>query len=474
MINPGQLASLVPEQFSFGVATAAFQIEGAVHDDGRGLSGWDDFSHQPGRILGGDTADIADDHYHRSAEDVRLLRQLGVDSYRLSVSWPRVLPAGDGQINQAGLDFYDRLIDQLLDAGISPTVTVYHWDTPLPLEQAGGWLNRKTAEQLGHYAGVLAETLGDRVNRWITMNEPATVTLNGYGLGVHAPGQALLFEGLPSAHHQLLAHGYAAQAIRAAGVKGSVGITNVHTPVVPASNSAEDAVFARLFDLVHNRLFADPVLLGRYPEVPDYLAELVAPLLEVPAEDLAIIHQPLDFYGLNYYAPTKIAAGAGSAESPDGSSAAMSDLPFRIEDWPDHQQSAFGWPIAPEYFGVALSETAERYSDQLPPVYITENGTSCFDEVVDGEVDDAARVSYLASHLEEALRATSPGGAAETVELRGYYHWSLLDNFEWAAGYSQRFGLVHVDFDTLKRTPKHSFKWYQELIAAVRSQRTKR
>ncbi|WP_394939500.1 GH1 family beta-glucosidase [Psychromicrobium sp. YIM B11713] len=463
-----ELALRVPKGFRFGVATAAFQIEGAVREDGRGLSGWDDFTRQPGRILNGDTADTADDHYHRVAEDLTLMKRLGVDAYRFSISWPRVIPDGGHRVNAAGLAFYDRLVDQLLEAGISPTATLYHWDTPLPLEQAGGWLNRNTAERLAEYASVLGSALGDRVDQWITLNEPATVTLLGYGLGVHAPGKALLFDGLPSAHHQLLAHGLAAQALRAAGVKGGIGVTNVHMPVVPASDSAEDALFAQLFDLLQNRIYADPVLLGHYPEVSGPLAEIFAALSEQSAEDLAIIHQPLDFYGLNYYAPAKIAAGGGIATGNSEEAAAMSGLPFRLESWPDHPVTAFDWPVVPEYFGVALTEQVERYGQALPPVYITENGTSCFDQLADGEVADQARIDYLAGHLAAAFEATAPGGPASAMDLRGYYCWSLLDNFEWAAGYSQRFGLVYVDFETLTRTPKKSYDWYRRLIAASR------
>lgn len=470
-LNVNELAKLFPGNFVLGVAAAAAQIEGAVHDGGRGASGWDAFSDEPGRVLNGDTPRIACDHYNRYSEDIELMRQLGIDSYRLSIAWPRIMPRGDGVINQAGLDFYDGLIDSLLAAGIDPMATLYHWDTPLPLEQRGGWLNRDTAEAFGKYAQVCGDRFGDRVGSWVTINEPATVTLEGYALGIHAPGKALLFDALPSAHFQLLAHGLATQALRAAQVKGPIGITNAHTVVVPDSEAPEDQLFADAFDLVHNRIFADPVLLGKYPEVTAELAEMFGSLDSVPDSDLAIIHQPLDFYGLNYYMPTKIAAGAGEGISPDGEAAAMAEVPFRIEPWPELPMTGFGWPVGPEYLGEVLVQLQERYGKNLPPVTITENGASFPDEVLttdDGvrSVSDEQRIGYLSDHLEAALLATSDGGQASGVELTGYYVWSILDNFEWAAGYSQRFGLVHVDFETLARTPKQSYFWYQSLLAA--------
>jgi beta-glucosidase len=459
------LARVVPPGFELGVATAAFQIEGAVHDGGRGLSGWDAFSAEPGRILNGDTADVACDHFHRVAEDVALVKDLGVDAYRFSIAWPRVIPDGSTHVNGPGLDFYDRLVDSLLAAGIKPLATLYHWDTPLPLEQAGGWLNRATAQRFGEYAAVVGGRLGDRVDKWVTINEPATVTLNGYGLGVHAPGKDLLFEALPAAHHQLLAHGLAVQALRGVGVLGGIGITNVHSPVQPAdAENFEDGLYAGLFDVLHNRIFADPVLLGHYPQVPDALADMFAPLLNVPDADLAAISAPLDFYGLNYYAPTRVASGAGNGQSPDGTAQAMTQLPFQLLDWLEYPTTGFGWPVAPDHFGTALEQMRDRYGSALPPVYITENGAS-FPDVLsaDGAVHDTERVEYLARHLFAALDAVKPGGRAEGVDLRGYFAWSLLDNFEWAAGYSQRFGLVHVDFDTLARTPKDSYRMFQEL-----------
>jgi beta-glucosidase len=461
------LAGQLPTGFVLGVATSAFQIEGATREGGRGESVWDAFSRQPGRIRDGRTADVAADHVRRLDTDLDLVRDLGVDSYRFSISWPRVQPGGTGRLNERGVEFYDRLLDRLLADGISPMATLFHWDTPLDLR--GGWLNRDTARRFGDLAFQLGERFGDRVHSWVTLNEPATVTLNGYALGVHAPGETLLFDALPVAHNLLLAHGHAVEALRGAGVRGQLGITNVHSPVEPATASDDDAAYAWLFDAIHNRIFADPVLLGRYPQVPDHFARLLAPLIEVDPRDLELISQPLDFYGLNYYFPTRITAGAGAAVSPDGVAAAMTSLPFRLAAWPELPTTGFGWPVAPHYLETALAEVASRYGDVLPPVYITEGGASFADSLVlderNGErvVADPRRIDYLAGHIEAALRSTAPGGAAESVDLRGYYVWTLLDNFEWAAGYTQRFGLVHVDFETQQRTPMDSYRWLQAL-----------
>jgi beta-glucosidase len=457
---PAEFARRIPHGFTFGVSTSAFQIEGAVREGGRGPSTWDAFMAQPDRILDGSTAQLADDHYHRYREDVALMKELGVDSYRFSLSWPRIQPGGKGHANREGVAFYDRLLDELLAAGIRPMVTLYHWDTPQELQQAGGWMSKDTAKRLGDFATLAAEAFGDRVDKWVTINEPATVTLNGYALGIHAPGEALLFDALPSVHHQLLGHGYAVQALRAVGVKGEVGMTNVHSPVVPARDRVTDRFFANVFDTVHNRIFADPVLLGHYPKPPFGSGRLFRALTEVDDADLATIHQPLDFYGLNYYMPTRIKAGSPKGGgSPDGDAERMKDVPFSLVDFPEFEKTGFGWPIAPEYFAVTLREVAERYGESLPPVYITEGGVSFPDSVTpSGEVHDPRRIDYLAEHLAVAL-AGSPG-----IDLRGYYVWSLLDNWEWAAGFSQRFGLVHVDVDTLTRTPKDSYRWLREVL----------
>lgn len=460
--DPRDTARALPPSFLLGTATASAQIEGATKVGGRTPSVWDAFSAQPGRILDGSTTAVTADHYHRFQEDVRAMKELGMDAYRLSLGWTRLQPEGRGSLDPVGVDFYDRLLDELCQVGISPFVTLSHWDIPIQYE--GGWRSRDTAKRLGDFAGLVAERFADRVDGWITINEPATVTLNGYALGIHAPGEALLFGSLPTVHNQLLGHGLAVQALRAAGVPGKVGITNVHTPVVPASDSAEDAAMAQLFDIVHNRVFADPVLFGRYPEVPEHLDGVLGSLSDVAQEDLDVISAPLDFYGLNYYMPTRVAAGSGSGSSPDGEAQAMADLPFRLEPFPEYPTTGFGWPIAPEYFAVALKEVHERYGYRLPPVYITENGASFEDEVgEDGRVHDAARTAYLADHLGAALAAVAPGGSAEGLDLRGYFAWSLLDNWEWAAGFTQRFGIIHVDFETGQRTPKASYDWLAQV-----------
>ncbi|MGV8885463.1 MAG: GH1 family beta-glucosidase [Microbacteriaceae bacterium] len=458
--DPAGLGARLPADFVMGVATAAFQIEGAVREDGREPSTWDTFMGQKGRILDGSTAAVADDHYHRYPEDVKLMRELGIDSYRFSLSWPRIQPGGKGAVNRAGLAFYDRLLDELLAANIRPMATLYHWDTPEPLQHAGGWLNRDTAYRFAEFAHLAGEAFGDRVDSWVTINEPATVTLNGYALGLHAPGATLLFDALPAAHHQLLGHGLAVAALRDANVAGAIGITNVHSPVEPAGDSEEDALFTMLFDILHNRIFADPVLLGRYPDIPEPFEPIFAFARELDPADFEVISAPLDFYGLNYYMPTRIAAGSpGSSETPDGESAAMQHLPFSLMPWPEYESTGFGWPVAPDYLRITLLELQSRYGSALPPISITEGGASFVDTVADdGTIDDEARVRYLAAHLDTAINGI-PG-----LEVHGYFVWSLLDNWEWAAGFSQRFGLVHVNFDSQVRTPKASFRWLQKVI----------
>lgn len=457
------LAARLPRGFVIGTATASAQIEGATREGRRTPSVWDRFADQPGRILDGSTTAVTADHYHRHPEDVALMAGLGADAYRFSLGWTRLQPSGSGPLDPSGVAFYDRLLDELHEAGISPFATISHWD--LPVEYENGWLDRDTAARLGDFAGLVGERFGDRIDAWITINEPATVTLNGYALGLHAPGDSLLFDALPTVHHQLLGHGLAVQALRAAAVRGAIGITNAHTPVMPASGSDEDATMALLFDVIHNRVFADPVLTGRYPDLPAGLAELFGVFADVPADDLAVISQPLDFYGLNYYMPSVVAAGAGDGDSPDGMSDAMTALPFRLEPLDGHETTGFGWPIAPGHLGTTLAQLRERYGDALPPVYITESGAS-FDDVVeaDGSIRDIRRVDYLARHLDAALSAVSPGGLADGVDLRGLFVWSLLDNWEWAAGFTQRFGLVHVDFADGTRTPKQSYEFLAEVL----------
>lgn len=465
------LAGRLPRSFTLGVAAAAFQIEGALSTDGRGPSGWDAFSEKPGAIMDGHSPAMACDHYNRAPEDVALMRELGVDSYRFSISWPRIQPDGRGAFNEQGLDFYDRLIDQLLEAGISPMATLYHWDTPLPLEHRGGWMNRATAERFAEYSAAAGRRFGDRVDQWVTLNEPASVVLNGYALGVHAPGQGLLFEAFPAVHHQLLAHGLSVQALRAEGVRGGIGVTNLHSPVRPATGKVTDRAAAKVFDLMLNRIYADPLLLGRYPFALRLAKPWFRSLPKISDADLRTIHQPLDFYGVNYYQPVKVAAGQGTGDDLTVPAEAMIRIPAHQVPFEEYAETGFGWPVAPDHLGILLRELKDRYKHDLPPLYITESGAS-FPEPdhVTGPLQDHQRIDYIAGHLRHAMEATAPDGIAHDVDLRGYYVWTLMDNFEWAAGYSQRFGLVHVDFDTLERTPKESFYWYQALSQARKRQ----
>ncbi|GAA2847851.1 GH1 family beta-glucosidase [Paenarthrobacter ilicis] len=461
------LAARLPPGFTLGVAAAAIQIEGSVAADGRGPSGWDAFAQKPGAIVDGGSPSVACDHYNRCDEDIALMQELGVDSYRFSFSWPRIQPGGKGAFNQRGLDFYDRLIDKLLAAGISPMATLFHWDTPLELEHAGGWMNRETAYRFADYTAAVASRCGDRVDKWVTLNEPVSVTVQGYALGVHSPGKQLLFDALPSAHHQLLGHGLSVLALRSEGVKGEVGVSNMHAPVQPASNSLPDRLMTQAMDHILNRIYSDALLLGSYPKPPLPMRPWFRSLDVVADGDMEIINQPLDFYGVNYYYPVKVAAGPGPAEIPTGTSPEMAKVPFHLAVFQEYETTGFGWPVAPEYLVQLLRDMKDRYGDALPPIYITEGGASFPEPAhVDGPLQDTNRISYLAEHLGHVLTATGPGGTAEDVDVRGYYVWTLLDNFEWAAGYSQRFGLVHTDFDSLQRTPKESFYWYRALSRA--------
>ena len=440
-----------PADFAWGVATSAYQIEGAVTEDGRGESVWDVFCRKPGAIRDGQTGDVAVDHYHRWGTDVGLMAELGLTAYRFSIAWPRVQPHGKGPACEAGLDFYDRLTDGLLSRGITPVPTLFHWDLPQRLqEQDGGWLARDTAHRFAEYAALAAERLADRIPMWITLNEPFVVTAFGYALGMHAPGQELMLGALPTAHHQLLGHGLATSALRAAGAR-QVAITNNHAPAWAATDDPADVAAAQAYDVLHNRVFADPVLLGRYP---DLSAFGIGPggLDCVLDGDLAVISVPLDAYGVNYYSPTRLSA------LPD------SPLPFRMEPIPGYPVTAFGWPVIPAGLTELLTMFGDRYGGALPPVYITENGCSAADEVSgDGTVHDQFRIGYLDGHLRAVHAAMTAG-----VDVRGYFAWTLMDNFEWAEGYHQRFGLVHVDFETQRRTPKASFGWYRDLIAGQR------
>ncbi|WP_446219253.1 GH1 family beta-glucosidase [Micromonospora sp. IBHARD004] len=448
-----------PPGFLWGAATAAYQIEGAATEGGRTPSIWDTFSHTEGRTVAGHTGDVACDHYHRMPGDVGLMAELGLKSYRFSVSWPRVQPGGTGAANQAGLDFYRRLVDELLAHDIEPWLTLYHWDLPQPLEDAGGWPARDTAGRFADYAQLVADALGDRVRYWTTLNEPWCSAFLGYGSGVHAPGRSDGGDAVRAGHHLMLGHGLAVQALRASRPDAQLGITLNLYPVTPASDAAEDVDAARRIDGLANRFFLDPVLRGSYPA--DLRADLrqVSDFGHVREDDLKIISSPLDVLGINYYSRHVVAAPVGGAEpeaywrSPScwpGSA----DVRFVTRGVP---VTDMGWEIdAP-----GLVETLERvhrdYTDL--PLYITENGSAFVDAVVDGQVDDPDRLAYFDAHLRAAHAAISAG-----VPLKGYFAWSLMDNFEWAWGYTKRFGMVHVDYDSQARIPKSSGRWYAEVI----------
>lgn len=443
--HPVDLAQLRPP-FRWSAATAAFQIEGARTADGRGRSIWDDMVDTPGAIRDASTAEPGPDSWHRAADDVALLARLGVDRYRFSLSWVRVQPDGRGAANLAAMDAYSRLVEALLAAGVTPFPTLYHWDLPSSLEADGGWLVRDTALRFADYAQEVVDALGDRVRHWYTINEAASTTLQGYAIGEHAPRRQLLFDALPTVHHQLLAHGFAQRIIQDAG--GEAGIVNNHTTVVPASDRPEDQAAAAVYDVVHNRLFADPILLGRYPDAAAY------GLPEQPVQDgdMELIGARSDFYGINYYNPTTIAAAAGP-------------VPFELLPTAGAALTGFGWPIVPEALTTLLVDTHERYGAALPPLIIGENGASFPEpDVAGGVIDDRERIAYLAGHIGAVAAACARG-----VDVREYTVWSLLDNFEWAEGFTQRFGIVHVDHATSERTPKASFDWYRALIAEARS-----
>lgn len=450
MTDAATLSLSVPPSMRWSTATAAFQVEGARSEGGRGRSIWDDFVDTPGRVKDGSKAEPGPDSYHRSAEDIALLQQLGVDRYRFSISWVRVQPDGSGGPSRDGLAYYDRLVDELLDAGVTPFPTLYHWDLPSALEAEGGWLSRDTSDRFAEYAEIVAEALGDRVRHWYTINEPVSTSLQGYAIGELAPGRQLLFDSLPTVHHQLLAHGRAMAALRAHGAE-SVGIANNHTWVLPASDSDADRAAAHVYDLIHNRLFADPVLTGSYPDLTALGVEL-----PVQVGDMDVISAASDFYGVNFYNPTTIAA------APEGA-----PIPFAQVPTLGVEHTGFGemWAIQPSALTAFLCDAMDRYGDRLPPVIIGENGSSFPEPDQTTEpIDDVERIAYLAGHIGAVADAVRHG-----VRVDEYTVWSLIDNFEWADGFTQRFGLVHVDQKSSRRTPKASFEWYRDLIRSARS-----
>ncbi len=440
-----------PADFLWGAATAAFQIEGATGEDGRGRSIWDTFCDTPGRVRNGDTGEIAADHYHRWREDVALMAELGLRSYRFSVAWPRVQPGGSGPANQRGLDFYRRLVDELLGQGIEPWVTLYHWDLPDELEQAGGWPVRETAERFAEYADLTAAALGDRVRFWTTMNEPWCSAFLGYSGGEHAPGRHEPAASVAAAHHLLLGHGLAVEALRGRGAD-QVGITLNLYPITPADAHPAVLDAARRVDGLHNRLFLDPVLRGSYPDdVREDLAAVTGFDFERPG-DAATIAAPLDLLGVNYYTRLRVSTSALPG------AAVVTTLP------PEGDSTAMGWGVDADGLAETLRRVTREYGDI--PLYVTENGAAYDDEPTDdGDVHDEDRTAYLAGHIEGCA-----GAIAEGVPLRGYFVWSLLDNFEWAHGYGKRFGIVHVDYATQERRVKASGRWYADFIRAHATQ----
>ncbi|MEU6402188.1 GH1 family beta-glucosidase [Streptomyces sp. NPDC046985] len=461
-VQPGNPVTF-PPAFVWGAATSAYQIEGAVREDGRTPSIWDTFSHTVGKTADGDTGDIAVDHYHRYREDVALMAELGLTGYRFSVSWPRVQPTGRGPAIQVGLDFYRRLVDELLEHGVKPAVTLYHWDLPQELEDAGGWPERDTALRFAEYARIVGEALGDRVEQWITLNEPWCSAFLGYGSGVHAPGRTEPASALRAAHHLNLAHGLGVQALRSVMPARNTVAVSLNSQVVrPLSQDPADLAAARKIDDLANGVFHGPILHGAYPATLLEATSSVTDWSCVQDGDLRAVHQPLDALGLNYYTPTLVSAADGAPRGPraDGhGTSAHSPWPG-ADDVAFHQtpgdRTEMGWTIDAD----GLYDLIARYRREAPrlPLYITENGAAYPDKVDgDGRVHDPERIAYLHGHLTAVRRAIADG-----ADVRGYYLWSLMDNFEWAYGYAKRFGAVYVDYATLERTPKSSGRWYGE------------
>jgi beta-glucosidase len=442
-----QLTKSFPAEFVWGAATASYQIEGAANEDGRSESVWDRFAATPGKVRNGDNGAIACDFYHRYRDDIALMRELGLDAFRFSIAWPRVLPEGRGRVNAKGLDFYDKLVDELLGNGIAPFVTLFHWDTPQVIEDEGGWPARGTIDAFCEYVEAVSARLGDRVGHWITHNEPWVVSWVGHGWGHHAPGRESDADALATAHHLLLSHGRAVEILRANSPASQVGITlNLDTSYA-ASDSEEDAAATRWVDGLHNRWFLDPLFRGHYPED---MAEAWAEIMpEVREGDLDTISAPIDFLGVNNYTSPLVAADENGGRS-------------QIVRRNDVDRTDMGWEVVPQ----GLEDLLVRLHRDYEPaaIYVTENGAAYPDvRGHDGDVNDPERQAYLQAYLAGASRAVAQG-----VPLRGYFAWSLFDNFEWAWGYWKRFGLVYIDYATLERVPKGSFYWYRDFIAAQR------
>jgi beta-glucosidase len=439
-----------PAGFLFGVATSAYQIEGACDADGRGESIWDRFCARAGAVEDGSSGEPACDHYHRFPEDLDLMGQLGVNAYRFSISWPRILPAGDGALNRAGIDFYRRLLEGLHERGIEPLATLYHWDLPQALEDRGGWLDRDTAARFAEYAAVVAGGLGDLVPAWITHNEPWCAAFLGYGTGTKAPGVRDWAASVRASHHLLLSHGLAVQALRAGAPGSQVGISPNLYAVHPASAEPADLEAARLADGFQNRWFLEPVLLGRYPADVRVAFESRFGTSEfVRTGDEEVIGVPIDFLGVNFYSCHRVRA------NPLAEPLGFDTLPPRGE------LTAMGWEVAPDELYELLVRLRADYGPI--PIRVTENGAAYDDHVTNGVVEDPQRLAFVRGHLEALSRAIGAG-----IDVRGYYLWSFLDNFEWEAGYGKRFGIVYVDYETQKRILKRSALWYRDLIAGSR------
>ena len=439
-----------PAGFGFGVASSAYQVEGAATEGGRSESIWDRFCRMPGRVANGENGDIACDHYHRYLEDLDLMASIGVRLYRFSIAWPRLVPGGKGKPNPAGVDFYRRLCEGLRERGIAPMATLYHWDLPQAVQDDGGWANRDTASRFAEYAAVAFDALDGLVEWWITQNEPWVTAFEGHGYGTKAPGQQDWPTALRVAHHVLLSHGLAVRAFRDRnGAGGRIGIALNLTPAYPLNGTLEDRAAAHLMDGFHNRWFLDPVLRGGYPvDMVDELARRFGPLDAVHEGDLKTINEPIDFLGVNYYFSTRVFA------DPDEPLLGVGVAP------PDANTTSMGWEVTPGSLYELLVRIKREYGDL--PLVVTENGAAYDDEApTNGYVDDPRRLDYLRAHLESIERAVAAG-----VDVRGYCAWSLLDNFEWQHGYSKRFGIVYVDYPTLRRIPKASALWYRDLIAA--------
>ena len=429
--------------FTWGVATSSYQIEGGAKEGGRGPSIWDTFSRVPGAIVNGDNGDIACDHYNRYSEDLDLIKWLGVNAYRFSIAWPRIFPNGTGNPNQVGIDFYDRLIDGALERGITPWPTLYHWDLPQALQDKGGWNNRECAKCFAEYAHLMAEKFGDRVKNWTTLNEPFCSAWLGYLFGVMAPGIKDLQTAINASHHLLLGHGLATQAIRSVNSDLRVGIVLNLTPATPLHDSAADLAAAKLADGFDNRWYADPIFKGSYPKD---IVEGFGKEVPIHSGDMQAISSPLDFLGINFYTRQTITS--------DESAKPLPYKPILVDGV---ERTAMGWEVHPQSLTDIIMRVHHEYAP--PEIYITENGSAWEDSMVDGKIDDKSRVSYLERHLDAMLAAKSQG-----APVLGYFAWSLMDNFEWAFGYSKRFGIVYVDYETQKRIPKSSAHYYRDRI----------